>query len=64
VLVAKLLQNLANGVPFAAKEAYMLPLNAFLQRHHATLRTFIDQFVVSLCLPVLQNSMLLGCIHV
>ena len=30
VLVAKPLQNLANGVEFGAKEAFMIPLNALV----------------------------------
>lgn len=30
MLIAKTLQNLANLTPFGAKEAYMIPLNDFM----------------------------------
>eukprot|EP00002_Diphylleia_rotans_P036504 TRINITY_DN8050_c0_g1_i14.p1 TRINITY_DN8050_c0_g1~~TRINITY_DN8050_c0_g1_i14.p1 ORF type:complete len:502 (+),score=66.72 TRINITY_DN8050_c0_g1_i14:43-1548(+) len=44
VLVAKTLQNLANGVEYGAKEPYMIPMNIFLQRSAQSFREFLDRF--------------------
>lgn len=43
ILVSKILQNLANGVLFGAKESYMLPLNTFLEHNFGRVRQFFDE---------------------
>lgn len=43
VLIAKLLQNLSNGLPFGDKEAYMKPLNPWLQSHRPHMERFFEQ---------------------
>mmetsp|Transcript_2259 Transcript_2259/g.3229 ORF Transcript_2259/g.3229 Transcript_2259/m.3229 type:complete len:1961 (-) Transcript_2259:97-5979(-) len=45
VLIAKALQNLANGVTFGNKEAYMVPLNDFINRNTEPIQTFFDSMV-------------------
>ena len=46
VLVAKVLQNLANDVEFGKKEAFLTPMNTFIQRNRANLQ----EFFVRLCI--------------
>src|SRR5690606_5375698 len=41
MLVAKLIQNLANNVLFGAKEAYMVPLNDFLAKNIVDVLSFL-----------------------
>lgn len=43
VLVSKILQSLTNGVPFGEKEAYMVPLNSFIEQHIARIQEFFDK---------------------
>ena len=43
--IAKILQNLSNGVLFKDKEMYMLPLNKFLKKHMETLANYFDALV-------------------
>eukprot|EP00004_Rigifila_ramosa_P014141 TRINITY_DN3194_c0_g1_i1.p1 TRINITY_DN3194_c0_g1~~TRINITY_DN3194_c0_g1_i1.p1 ORF type:complete len:589 (+),score=143.02 TRINITY_DN3194_c0_g1_i1:184-1950(+) len=45
ILIAKVLQNLANGVEFGEeKEPYMRPMNAFITSHQTALRGFYEKF--------------------
>ena len=45
-LLAKVLQNLANNVRFGGmKEAFMQPLNGFLDRSAARMNTFLEELV-------------------
>eukprot|EP00002_Diphylleia_rotans_P023208 TRINITY_DN4562_c0_g1_i5.p1 TRINITY_DN4562_c0_g1~~TRINITY_DN4562_c0_g1_i5.p1 ORF type:complete len:403 (-),score=62.37 TRINITY_DN4562_c0_g1_i5:823-2031(-) len=46
VLVAKTIQNLANGVEFGVKEPYMIPMNDFLSKSAAPMRDFFEKFTV------------------
>lgn len=41
MLIAKIIQNLANNVLFGAKEAYMFPLNEFLSENIYNMTTFL-----------------------
>lgn len=41
-LLAKTLQNLANMVEFGDKEAYMKPMNDFIQSHISPMKSYID----------------------
>jgi len=43
ILIAKILQNLANGVQFGAKEAYIQPANFFITDHLKDLGDFMEQ---------------------
>ncbi|OQR91675.1 Ras GTPase activation domain-containing protein [Achlya hypogyna] len=43
VLVAKLLQNLANNVLFGAKEPYMTPFNGFVRRNYTAVVALYDR---------------------
>eukprot|EP00455_Lapot_gusevi_P019790 TRINITY_DN2106_c0_g1_i6.p1 TRINITY_DN2106_c0_g1~~TRINITY_DN2106_c0_g1_i6.p1 ORF type:complete len:312 (-),score=95.76 TRINITY_DN2106_c0_g1_i6:303-1208(-) len=45
LLVAKILQNLANGVLFGSKEDYMIPLNPLVERNMERFQTFCTAFV-------------------
>ena len=40
-LITKMLQNVANGVLFGAKEEYMIPLNSFVEDNKETMRQFL-----------------------
>jgi Ras GTPase-activating-like protein IQGAP2/3 len=42
-LIAKVLQNLSNGVAFGAKEAFFTPLNSFLENNAARLEAFFTK---------------------
>lgn len=44
-LIAKVVQNLSNGMLFGAKERFMTPLNSFLEKSWAR----VDAFFASLC---------------
>ena len=46
LLIAKIVQNLANNVLFGAKEPYMFPLNAFLAQHIYRITTFLREISV------------------
>jgi Ras GTPase-activating protein 1 len=46
VLVAKTLQNLANGIEFGAKENYMVFMNAFLQSNRDIIHSYFDEMAV------------------
>lgn len=46
VLIAKVIQNLANGIDFGGKEDYMGALAAPLAHYGNAMKTFIDTFVV------------------
>lgn len=54
-IICKVVLNLANGIPFGEKEAYMLPLNAFFtpQRKELAIQ-FLHSLTVRfiLCLPI------------
>lgn len=43
ILVAKVVQNLSNHVPFGSKEEFMLPMNKFLERQNDKLQRFFDE---------------------
>lgn len=45
ILVAKMLQNLSNGVFFKDKEVYMLPLNKFIKNQREKLADYFDRLV-------------------
>eukprot|EP00002_Diphylleia_rotans_P014404 TRINITY_DN2808_c0_g1_i1.p1 TRINITY_DN2808_c0_g1~~TRINITY_DN2808_c0_g1_i1.p1 ORF type:complete len:755 (+),score=160.37 TRINITY_DN2808_c0_g1_i1:49-2313(+) len=44
VLVAKIIQNLANRVQFGGKEAYMIPMNEVILTNQHRLDAFLDSF--------------------
>lgn len=46
LLIAKVVQNLANNVLFGAKEPYMFPLNDFLTQHIYRVTTFLREISV------------------
>lgn len=52
LLIAKVVQNLANNVLFGAKEPYMFPLNLFLTQNIYRVTTFLREISVSLFVPV------------
>ena len=45
-LIAKVLQNLSNGVAFGAKEAFFTPLNSFLENNAARLEAFFTKLAL------------------
>ena len=47
LLIAKVIQNLANNVLFGAKEPYMFPLNHFLTQNIYYVTTFLRDISVS-----------------
>lgn len=47
LLIAKVVQNLANNVLFGAKESYMYPLNDFLTQNIFRVTTFLRE--ISVC---------------
>lgn len=47
LLIAKVVQNLANNVLFGAKEPYMFPLNHFLTQHIFRVTGFLREITVS-----------------
>jgi hypothetical protein len=49
LLIAKVVQNLANNVLFGAKEPYMFPLNDFLTQNIYYVTTFLRE--ISVCIP-------------
>ncbi len=48
LLIAKIVQNLANNVLFGTKESYMFPLNDFLTQNIYRVTTFLREISVSL----------------
>jgi len=48
LLIAKVVQNLANNVLFGAKEPYMFPLNDFLTQNIYRVTTFLREISVSI----------------
>jgi hypothetical protein len=57
LLIAKVVQNLANNVLFGAKEPYMFPLNDFLTQNIYRVTTFLRE--ISVC--SFENYVLLFC---
>ena len=53
LLIAKVIQNLANNVLFGAKEPYMYPLNDFLTQNIYKVTTFLREISVSMILQFL-----------
>jgi neurofibromin 1 len=47
LLIAKVIQNLANNVLFGAKEQYMYPLNDFLTQNIYRVTTFLREISVT-----------------
>ncbi|KAH3757384.1 GTPase activation, GAP [Pelomyxa schiedti] len=43
IIIAKILQNLANGVQFGAKEPFMVKFNTFLETNTPSLKSFYDE---------------------
>lgn len=61
LLIAKVIQNLANNVLFGVKEPYMFPLNDFLVQNVFSITGFLHEISVSFLvssirLPVLKMS--------
>ena len=54
LLIAKIVQNLANNVLFGAKEPYMYPLNEFLAHNIYHVTTFLRE--ISVCPRVSPSS--------
>lgn len=48
LLIAKIIQNLANNVLFGAKESYMFPLNDFLTQNIYRVTTFLREISASI----------------
>jgi hypothetical protein len=46
-LIAKVLQNISNGVMFGSKEEFMIPFNSVVESHMPRFHQFIDAFVES-----------------
>eukprot|EP00299_Pterocystis_sp_00344_P019896 c9830_g1_i1.p1 GENE.c9830_g1_i1~~c9830_g1_i1.p1 ORF type:complete len:643 (+),score=146.21 c9830_g1_i1:35-1963(+) len=42
ILIAKVMQNLSNHVPFGNKEDFMVPMNSFLESHQVPLKKFFE----------------------
>lgn len=59
LLIAKIIQNLANNVLFGAKEPYMYPLNPFLAQNIYKVTTFLREISVSSALTP-ASSLLFG----
>lgn len=55
LLIAKVLQNLANGAAFGDKEPFMQPLNAFLDEHRPPLEAFLEAVAAPFDLPPLPG---------
>lgn len=55
LLIAKVIQNLANNVLFGAKEPYMYPLNDFLAGNIYKVTTFLRE--ISVCIPRLDRTL-------
>lgn len=45
ILIAKVLQNLSNGVEFGMKEPFMIPMNAWLSSRRDTLQDYFDALI-------------------
>ena len=45
-LVSKVMQNLANQIVFGQKEAFMVPLNGFIEENIATINKFYSEVTV------------------
>lgn len=58
LLIAKVVQNLANNVLFGAKEPYMFPLNDFLTQNIYRVTTFLREISVSPYFSSLSNQLL------
>jgi neurofibromin 1 len=58
LLIAKVVQNLANNVLFGAKEPYMFPLNDFLTQNIYRVTTFLRE--ISVC----SSLMACNCVHI
>jgi neurofibromin 1 len=56
LLIAKVVQNLANNVLFGAKESYMFPLNDFLTQNIYRVTAFLREISVRFNLPVSRNA--------
>ncbi|MBE3043264.1 hypothetical protein IMZ48_11975 [Candidatus Bathyarchaeota archaeon] len=61
LLIAKVIQNLANNVLFGAKEPYMYPLNDFLASNIYKVTTFLR--AISVCIPRLETLRLWSLIY-
>mmetsp|Transcript_32094 Transcript_32094/g.89858 ORF Transcript_32094/g.89858 Transcript_32094/m.89858 type:complete len:784 (-) Transcript_32094:879-3230(-) len=45
LLISKMLMNLSNGVKFGKKEAYMIPMNDFVDSNEVLIRKFFDRLL-------------------
>jgi hypothetical protein len=43
ILIAKVLQNVSNGILFADKEVFMVPLNKFVESHQSKMVAFFEE---------------------
>lgn len=59
LLIAKVVQNLANNVLFGAKEPYMFPLNDFLTQNIYRVTTFLRE--ISVCIIQIFGVAILKC---
>lgn len=62
LLIAKVIQNLANNVLFGAKEPYMYPLNDFLAQNIYRVTQFLREISVSCLLYPLLPVIILTCL--
>jgi len=58
LLIAKIVQNLANNVLFGAKESYMFPLNDFLTQNIYRVTTFLREISVSSPTLIYQSGLI------
>lgn len=58
LLIAKVVQNLANNVLFGAKEPYMFPLNDFLTQNIYRVTTFLREISASLYFSSISKQLL------
>src|ERR1700761_1176467 len=67
LLIAKVVQNLANNVLFGAKEPYMFPLNDFLTQNIYRVTTFLREISVRVHLhapaPPRSLPLAIGMLH-
>ena len=58
ILISKVVQNVANEVEFGDKEAYMMPMNAFIKENIPRMKCFLD--VLSSAVLLLSLSLISG----
>lgn len=48
MIITKVLQNLANGVPFGVKEKFMIPANKAIEKQQENVNKMLLEIVVSI----------------